>query len=267
LDLLNLFLLFLAGCGTGFLAGFFGVGGGVILVPLLLYYFHSIGVSSLVATHLTFGTSLLVVIFASSSSAYNYWRNGHVVWRGVLLIGLASVVGASLGATIAAGLQAKTLQQVFGTVVAITAIRLLVEEGHRKKDPHTGARDPGMLGAGFVTGIVSSLAGVGGGVISIPLMYYLLGFPLKKAVGTSSATIVITASAAAVGYTVEGWGNPLLPDHTLGFVDYTHALPLIIGAIPLASLGATVAQKTHVDRLRRFFAVFLLVVAIKMFLF
>jgi len=124
-----------------------------------------------------------------------------------------------------------------------------------------------LLGTGLGVGLVSSLAGVGGGVLSIPIMHSILKFPLKKALGTSSATIVITALAAGTGYVVKGWGNTLLPEGTLGYVDWLHALPIIFGSIPLAAVGAQVANKTKVTVLKRVFALFLLVVAFRMLFF
>ena len=267
MDILHLVLLLLAGCVAGFLAGFFGVGGGIILVPILLFYFQTIGVSSLVATHLAFGTSLLIVIFASITSAYQYTKNGHVLWRAVIVLGVASIAGALIGTTIAAGLQGKALQRIFATVVTIAAVRLLIESKKPKGEQEPNLALPGLGIIGVIVGLVSSLAGVGGGVFSIPMMYYFLRFPLKKALGTSSATIVITALAAALGYIWKGWDNPLLPPDTIGYVDYLHSIPIILGTLPFARLGATVAHKTHVDNLRQFYAVFLLVIATKMFFF
>lgn len=267
MDIAGVLLLLLAGCLAGFLAGFFGVGGGIILVPMLLFYFQSIGVSSLVATHLTFGTSLLIVIFASLSSAYQYSKNKHVVWKAVLFIGVASVVGALLGAIVASDLQGKSLQRIFAAVVIVAALGLLVESKKPKANPGPNLSPVGLSAIGLIVGLVSSLAGVGGGVFSIPMMYYFMHFPLKKALGTSSATIVITAFAAAAGYVVQGWGNPLLPSFTLGYVDFLHSLPVIVGTLPFAGLGASAAHKTKGDLLRKIFATFLLVMAFKMLFF
>jgi len=265
MDLQSVLLLLGAGMVTGFFAGLFGVGGGIILVPILLYYFQSIGVSSLVATHITFGTSLLIIVFTSASSAHRHWRNGHVVWKAVLWIGLSSVIGAWVGSWVAAGLQGKELQQIFAVVVVVAALRILIPL--RKPDGQTHANTglPGLIGTGTFVGGISSLAGVGGGVFSIPLMYSLLRFPLMKALGTSSAAIVLTALAATVGYIVRGMGNPLLPGHSLGYVAYLHALPVIVGSLPMARVGAAVAHKTDVGILRKIFGVFLFVVAAKMF--
>ena len=267
MDIVSVVLLLVAGGIAGFLAGLFGIGGGIILVPILLFYFNSIGVSSLVATHLTFGTSLLVVIFASSTSAYQHFKNGHVIWKSVLYLGLASVVGAWVGATVAADLPGKTLQRIFALVVTMAALRMLVEARKSTGEPMPNLAPPGLSLAGFIAGFVSSLTGIGGGLLLVPMMYYFLRFPLKKSLGTSSATIVITATAGVVGYVMKGLDNPLLPPYTLGYVDYLNSIPIIIGTLLTARLGAMVAHKTNVDVLRKFFAVFLLVVAIKMFFF
>lgn len=267
MGVVEILLLVIAGCVAGYLAGFFGVGGGIILVPVLLIYFQSIGVTSLVATHLAFGTSLLVVLFTSLGSSYRYFKNGLVVGRAVAIMGLASVAGAYAGSGIAAGLEGPTLQKIFACVVMIAAVRLL-------NDPRKGGTDAEpdltawrLIVTGAVVGVISSVAGVGGGIFSIPIMFTFLHFPLKKALGTSSATIVITAAAAAAGYMLRGWGNPLLPPWTLGYVDFLHALPLVAGAVPFSMIGATSAKKTKPDALRKIYAVFLIVIAVKMFFF
>jgi uncharacterized membrane protein YfcA len=267
MDPTSILLLLLAGGLAGFLAGFFGVGGGIILVPILLVLFNSIDVSSLVSTHLAFGTSLLIVIFASLTSAHQYSKNKHVIWRAVLFIGVASIVGAAIGSYIAGELRGPTLQRVFATVVLVAAVRLLSEEKKGKKEGEPILYPPSLSGIGVFVGLVSSLAGVGGGVFAIPMTYNFLRFPLKKALGTSSATIVITALASSIGYVVNGWGNTLLPEHTLGYVDYYHAIPIIIGTLPAARFGAMVAHKTDVDKLRKYYGMFLIVIAAKMFFF
>lgn len=270
MDALNIIILLLAGGVTGFLAGFFGVGGGIILVPILLYFFtQSIGISTLVATHLTFGTSLLVVIFASLTSAVQYSKNNHVVWKAVLYIGIASIVGALIGSKVAASLQGKALQQIFATVVTIAAIRLLIESPRSQKESEMNLSPIGLCAIGLVVGLVSSLAGVGGGVFSIPMMYYFMRFPLKKSLGTSSASIVITACASMFGYVLNGLDDSLMSQYTgtLGYVDYLHAIPIIIGTLPMAKIGATAAHKTDVDKLRKYYAVFLLAISVKMFFF
>lgn len=267
MDLVQLLTLLAAGCAAGFLAGFFGVGGGIILVPILLYFFQSTGVSSLVATHLAFGTSLFIIIFASLSSAREHWKNGHVVWRAVLIIGFASVLGALGGATVASAISGRSLQRIFGIVVLVAALRLLTEQRKPKGELTPRLGFPGLALTGLLVGVLSSLAGVGGGVFSIPIMYSILHFPLKRAVGTSSATIVITAIAGTAGYVLRGMGNSLLPASTMGYVDWLHALPVILGTVLLAKQGAKVAHKTDTALLRKIFALFLFVMSARMLFF
>ena len=269
METLTLLLLFISGCLTGFLAGFFGVGGGILLVPLLLYLFTNVlDISGLVATHLTFGTSLLVACFASLASAYEYHKSGHVVPKAALYIGVSSLVAALGGATLAALLEGDALKRIFSAVLATAAFRLLAGSRRPRVVEEMNLSPQGLIAIGIVAGIVSSLAGVGGGVFSIPLMYSFLHFPLKKAFGTSSAAIVLTALGSAIGYAINGWGSPDLERYsgfTIGYVDYLHAIPIIAGTLPLARFGASVASKTHSERLQRLFAVFLLIVAVKMF--
>jgi uncharacterized protein len=267
MDILHVFMLLLGGCIAGLLAGFFGVGGGLLLVPILLLYYQSVHVTSLVSTHMALGTSLLIVVCASVSSAVQYQRNGHVIWKAVVWLGATSVIGGLLGAMLAGGMEAKTLRQIFAGVVAFAAIRMFMEIRKPKIETMPPLFAPPLLGTGFVVGVLSALAGVGGGVLSIPVMHSILKFPLKKALGTSSATIVVTALAAAVGYVIRGWSNVLVPAGTLGYVDWLTALPLIAGSIPMAAVGANLANKMNVTRLKQIFAVFLLVIAMKMLLF
>jgi len=264
---LSIVALLFAGGLSGFLAGFFGVGGGIILVPILLYLFSSVlQVPSEVATHLTFGTSLFVVIFASLVSAIQYSKNKHVIRRAVVFMGGASIAGAFIGSAIAASLSGIALQQIFAVIVVIAAIRMLTESQQKGEVDPPILHPAGLMGIGVVVGLISSLAGVGGGFFSIPMMYYLMRFPLKKALGTSSASIVITAFASLIGYVVAGWDNALLSGFpgTLGYVDYLHAIPIILGSLPMAKLGASFSHRTDVTRQKKYFAIFLLAVAVKM---
>jgi uncharacterized protein len=266
-NVLHLLVLLAAGCGAGFLAGFFGVGGGLILVPILLLFYAMTGTTSLISTQLAFGTSLLIIIFASTASAIRYAQNKHVIWSAVWYLGAGSVLGGFGGAYIAGGLEGHVLRQIFSVIVLIAAVELLVSGKKIKGEQFPKPFPPALLLSGVCIGIVSAMAGVGGAIVSIPIMHSIFRFPFKKALGTSSATIVITALAGVAGYAVQGWGNFFLPPGTIGFVDYVHALPLIAGSIPLAVVGANLAHKTEPRRLTTLFAVFLVVVGFRMFFF
>lgn len=124
MDFLTLFILLLVGCVIGFLAGFFGVGGGVILVPVLVFLFEHQSVNNSVLTQLAMGTSLFIVIFASISSATKHTQQQNVYWRAVMIMGIASVITAGLGSVIAASLPGNVLRIFFAVVVFAVGLRL-----------------------------------------------------------------------------------------------------------------------------------------------
>ena len=267
MDILAAVLLALAGLLAGFLAGVFGIGGGIVLVPVLLYYCRSAGVSSLVATHVAMGTSLLVVMFASGAQAWGYWRRDQIIWRGVAFVALAGVLGAVLGSSIASVLEGPTLRKYFGFVLLVAVTRLFAGKRKPGKELEPDLALPQLIGTGFLLGLISSLSGVGGGLIAIPFLYTQLHFPLRKAFGTSSAAIVITAAAGASGYLIRGWGNEFLPPGMAGFVDWQAGIPLILGAIPGVMIGTRLAASADTGLVRKIYAVILLVVMLRMFFF
>lgn len=266
MDIATFFILLVIGCGIGFLAGFFGVGGGVILVPVLVFLFSIQNVNPEVLTHLAMGTSLFIVIFASLSSAIKHTKQGNVYGRGVLIMGIVSIIFALAGSYAALLLPGIWLQKIFSFAVLFVSLKLLF--GKNKKEDF-GEFKPDFFKLaiiGSIVGVLSSLTGVGGGVFSIPLMYFFAHFPIKKAIGTSAATILLTASTAAAGYVFNGLGNIHLPSNTIGFVDFLQAIPLIISTVTFGPVGAAIAHRTRSEILKKFFAIFLLINAIIMFI-
>ncbi len=267
MDILAAVLLALGGLIAGFLAGVFGIGGGIVLVPVLLYYDYcrSAGMLSLVSMHVAMGTSLLVVMFASGAQAWGYLRANQVIWRGVIFVALAGVLGALLGSRIAAGLEGPSLRKIFGLILLVAAARLFSGRRKQGKESEPDLAPLPLLAIGLLVGFVSSLSGVEGALIAIPLMYTYLHFPLRKAFGTTSAAIVITAAAGAAGYMIWGWGNTTLPAGMPGFIDWQAAIPLILGAVPGGIIGTRLAGRADTPAVRTIFAVVLLVVMLRMF--
>jgi len=262
------FLAFVGvGCAIGFLAGFFGVGGGMLIVPILIFSYEQTGVSPAVLTHIAIATSLFVIVFASLTSAYQHGKQGNVEWRSVFVLGFSSALTALGATTLALRLSGRHLQIFFGLIVMATAIGMLTEgEAKALKKLELSAKPgiPGLVGVGLAAGVVAALAGVGGGVVTIPMMYYFLNMPLKLAIGTSSATIVITALFSVAGYILNGLGRAGLPAWSIGFVDLQRGAALAIGTILMARAGAYVSFKTHPFRLRKIFALFVVLVSIYM---
>lgn len=259
------FLIFLiVGCGVGFLAGLFGVGGGFVMVPVLILSYEHLGLPPTVLTHLAIGTSLLVVVFSGTASAYQHRKTGNISWRAVAFIGFSSALTAFATARIAASMSGRHLRIAFAMIVIGAGVRMLTEsrsKAEKKLELTKSPSDFGLIGVGLVAGIVSALAGIGGGVVTVPMMYQLLKMPLKLAIGTSSAAIIVTALFSVGGYVVNGIGHPDLPPWSLGFVDLQRGLTLAIGTVLLAKWGAYVSFKTHPFLLRKLFALFVILVA------
>jgi uncharacterized membrane protein YfcA len=220
-------------------------------------------------THIAVGTSLFVVIFASIASAYQQKKQGNIDWRSVFVIGFSSALTALLASRLAASLSGKHLQISIAVIVMSAAIRMLTESKTQasKKLEFTSKPNPlGLIGAGLAAGIASAMAGIGGGVFTIPMMYYLLKMPLKLAIGTSSATIVITGLFSMTGYILNGMGRPGLPEWSLGFVDLQRGIALGIGTMLLARVGAYISFKSHPFLLRKLFAIFTIIIALYLIL-
>jgi uncharacterized membrane protein YfcA len=265
------FLVFvLWGCGVGFLAGLFGIGGGGLIVPLLIFSYEHSGVSPAVLTHIAISTSLFVIFFASLTSAYQHNKQHNVDWRAALMLGFSSALTAFATARLAVALKGQYLRLAFAIITVIIALRMLTEgkrQGEKKSEPVSKSSRISMAGIGVTAGAVSALAGVGGGGVTIPMMYYFLKMPLKLAIGTSSATMVITALFSVGGYVLHGIGRTDLPAWSFGFVDFQRGTALVIGSLLMARIGAYVSFKTHPYHLRRLFALFLISISIYLIFF
>jgi uncharacterized protein len=264
LTILGFFLFLLWGCLVGFLAGLFGIGGGALIVPILILTYEHSGLPPSVLSHVAVGTSLLVVFFASLTSAYQHQKQRNIHVRAALILGLSSAVTAFGIARIATHLRGQVLQTAFAIVIISVALRMLLERGLRDEERAefvSKGKGPFLAGIGFAAGIISSLAGVGGAGITIPMLYYLLHMPLKLVIGTSSAAIVLTGLFSVTGYILSGWGHADLPSWCLGFVDLPRGIALVIGSLLMARIGAYVSFRTRPQRLRRFYALFLIIIS------
>jgi len=262
----ELLLVVLVGCFVGTLAGFFGIGGGAIFVPFLIFFFQGKGVSAQILVQLSLGTSLFITAFASLFSAGKHHQQGNVIWRVVPPLAGFSIVGAFLGSYLAVHLPGEVLKKIFACVLLFFSYQMFrrpkeVLEGSPRYDVRF------LFPIGLVTGFISSLVGIGGGIVSIPLMVLILRFPIKKVAGTSSAVIIFTGLAGALSYMIHGWGNPQLPPGTLGFVHLRMALLLSAGSIAFAPWGAKLNQVLEAEKLKLAFSCLLFVVFLKLVFF
>ncbi|WP_319522106.1 sulfite exporter TauE/SafE family protein [uncultured Desulfosarcina sp.] len=251
----------LVGAIAGVLAGLLGIGGGLVIVPMLVFCFVRQGIPEATIMHLALGTSLASIMFTAVSSFRAHHKRGAVHWDVVRKIVIGIFTGTFMGSYIAAQLSTRFLKGFFVVFLYYVAVQMLTG-----KKPKPTRQIPGrtaMFGVGNVIGVVSSLVGIGGGTLSVPFMIWC-NMPVHHAIGTSAAIGFPIAIAGTIGYIVNGWSVSGLPDFSLGYIYLPALVGIVVTSVLTAPLGVRLAHSLPVDRLKRVFAVLLLVVGTRM---
>jgi uncharacterized membrane protein YfcA len=264
MELLQLALIVaVAGVAAGVLAGLLGVGGGIVIVPVLDMAFGVAGVPDELRMHLAVGTSLASIVPTALSSARAHRQRGAIDARVAGSWSLAIGAGALLGAWIASGVRGAVLSAVFGVVALLAGLRML---GGGDERGEVAQRDPGArkwLPVPVGIGAVSAMMGIGGGTLSVPALT-ALGLPVHRAVGTSAWLGFWIALPAAVGFAWMGHGRPDLPPFSLGFVSLVALAVLLPATVLAAPWGARIAHGLSKRQLSVAFGLFLLVTGLRM---
>ena len=251
---------------AGFLAGLLGFAGGVILVPLLLWTLPRVGFDPSVAVHSASGSSLGIIIPTALSSALGHHRRGNVLWHQVLWLAFGGAAGAILGASAAAALSGAWLKGLFGLMLTLAGVKMFTHQRALPSDHNTGVPRWQLILVGVCGGGFSAFFGIGGGVVTIPLMVILLRLPIHLAVGNASALIVVSSLFGALSYIAHGWGVPHLAPFSFGFVNLLVVLLVAPFSILFARLGVKVAGRLRHDKLLKIFAVLQIVIGVKLFI-
>ena len=269
--LLDVALLVGAGFTAGYIAGLIGLGGGVIFAPVLFFYFNGTGVAASLVTPLTIGSSLLCTLVAAVSSSWFHYREDAVLPHVAVPVGLASAVAILLMThlvTTQPWYDQRAFQIAFSAILVAVVIRMVISS-LRKRSPlaeRKGVRIRRKKSVLFLTGgaagSVAAAAGVGGGIVLVPIYNRFLRLPMPRAAGTSSATIVLISLSGVLIYAIMGWGSGV-PATALGYVD-VRALLLAVPAVATVRAGVWTAH--HVNRrwLQWSFAAIALLVAVQM---
>jgi uncharacterized membrane protein YfcA len=256
-------LLLAAGAVAGVTAGLLGVGGGIVLVPVLWNLFTALEVNESIRMHLAVGTSLATIIATSASSLRAHHRRGAV---DVVLLrswGPWIFVGVIAGTALAGYVRGPVLSLVFASVALVVAVYMgCARPGWRLADRLPEGAPKAMLAG--VIGTVSAMMGIGGGTLSVPILS-LCGYPMHRAVGTAAAVGFIIGIPGAIGFVISGWGAPNLPPLSLGYVSLLGFALIFPTSTLLAPYGARLAHGLNTRHLKRVFAVFLGFTALRMF--
>jgi len=249
------------GLGAGFIAGLLGVGGGLILVPVLSWAYAHQGFPSDYNIHMALATSLGTIVFTSVSSLLAHHRHGAVNWEAMRRITPGIVLGTVAGSLAAAWLPDLGLRIFFTLFLFYAATQMLL--GLKPKAPRQLPGWAGMSAAGAVIGLVSSWVGIGGGTLSVPLLAWC-NLRFQEAIGTSAAIGLPIAVAGTVGYAWSGQGVPGLPEGSLGFLYLPALAAVALMSVLAAPWGARLAHRLPVARLRRIFAGLLYLLGLRM---
>lgn len=251
----------LMGLFVGFFAGLLGIGGGLILVTLMVYMFTVQEFPADRLLHLALGTSIASIVFTSISSLRAHHKHGAVRWD-ILRIAVPGLIAGTLfGTFVADQMKSKYLAIFFVIFVYYSAVQMFANV-----KPKPTRQLPGKIGmtvVAIIVGIVSSLVGIGGGVMTIPLMS-LCNVPMRQTIGTSAALGLPIAIAGTVGFIVTGLGKDHLPPLTVGYVYLPALVGIVIGTFVTVPWGAKAAHTLPVTTLKKIFAVILFILATKM---
>jgi len=261
-------LIFAAtGVAAGLLAGLFGVGGGLIMVPALALVLPGLGVGPAIVMQVAVGTSLAVISATSLSSMLAHHRRQGVRWDVLLRFAPGLAAGAVAGAFAAHALPGLVLQRIVGAGAILVALQMFLA-GPEKGDAHDLKRDASPLllfGAGSVIGLLSALIGIGGGSLTVPFLTWR-GVPIRQAVGTAAACGVPIAWAGAAGFIAAGWNVAGRPEPSLGYVVLPAFAAIALASVVTAPLGARLAHRLPPQLLKRAFATLLLAIGVSLLL-
>lgn len=258
------------GFGGAFFSGLLGIGGAIILIPLLMYVPQALGVGALDMQAIT-GMTMVQVLFASLSGYFFHKKNKTVSAGLVVTMGVSIIVGSLFGSVISKFMTGEWLKAIFAFLAAVAAVMMFIPRKEEEKAAAVATGDGGgaaviyhadpvnfnkplAAGIALTVGILAGMVGAGGAFILIPLMLYVLKIPTRIAVGSSLAIILFSAAAGAVGKLFTGQ-IPLLD-----------SMALVIGAIPGAQFGGVFGKRVKVKTLRLMLAVIISLTALKLWL-
>jgi uncharacterized protein len=256
------FGLMATGAIVGILAGLLGIGGGIILVPVLFLIYDFLKVPDDIIMHAAVGTSLATIIPTSISSALAHHRRGSIDLRVLCRWSPFIILGAASGGILSHYIESTTLTLIFGCLAIVVAVNMLMSHTPKMRAKLSKTRPVEMVISSFI-GFFSALMGIGGGTMSIPVMT-AFAMPVHRAIGTSAAFGFMIALPGALGFMWSGWDVATRLPYSLGFINVPAAALLSSVSIFTAPVGSRLAHALDPLRLKRAFALFLILSALRM---
>jgi uncharacterized membrane protein YfcA len=255
--------LLATGLVAGVLAGLLGVGGGIVIVPMLYHLFTLLGIDESVRMHVAVGTSLATIVPTSIVSSRAHRRKGSLDPALIRRLLPSVIAGVALGALASGFLKGWVLTAVFASVALLVALNMAFKrDGFALRDGLPGPLGTALLGSGI--GGVSTLMGIGGGTLSVPILN-ALRVPMHTAVGTGALLGTVISVPGALAFVIGGLDAPLRPPLSLGYVNLLGFALIVPATLLTTGWGATLAHRIDARRLRWVFAAFLALTSARMF--
>ena len=252
----------LVGAVAGLLAGLFGVGGGAIIVPILIFLFGLQSFPPETLVHLALGTSFATIIFTSLSSIIAHHRLGNVNWGVARMMTPGLALGVTVGSVIAATLSGTVLQIAIGTYLCVIAIQFVFALQPRSIQQLPGCG--GLSAAGTFIGGLSAFFGIAGGSMTVPFLT-MCKVEMKRAVATSAVCGLPIALFGAITYSLEGViTQQPMPEMTIGYIYWPAVIGIVLVSTPFARVGAAIANRLQERNLKRAFALVMLLIGVRL---
>ena len=253
----------LVGTVVGFLAGLFGIGGGLIIVPVLVYLLPMVGVPEPMLMSVALGTSFATIVVTGFSSAQRHHKLGNIVWPAVKILAPTIMVVTFISGLFIGKLPKEYSSKVFACLVVYLAVKMVMSI--KPKAVQKTLTTTATLIGGTLIGIASSAAGIGGGGFIVPFLNSR-GIEMKQAIGSSAFCGMLLGLSGMFSFIVGGWNTIGMPEWSLGYVYLPAVLGITLTSFFTSKLGATTTSKLPVPTLKRYFALLLIVIAVNMFI-
>ena len=248
---------------VGFMAGLFGIGGGLIMVPVFFYVFSFVGIERTIVMHLAVGTSFSIIIPNSIISTITHMKFKAVDFSIVKTFGAFVVIGVVLGTIFAVSLKTSNLILFFSIMTMFFAIYFFTE----KEKINSGPKEINLIYrviCGFLSGFLSAPMGIGGGIFNTPI-FKMFGYPINVAIGSSAAIGFLIALIGAIGFAVSGSYFDINVPLSLGFVNVPAFLIFVPITTFMAKIGAETVHKVDKRLIGKLFGIYLFIVSCKLF--
>ena len=243
---------------AGFFAGFLGIGGGIITVPCLFYIFGAIGMGKSFIMHLAVGTSFAIIVPTAIMSVYTHYKHKAVDFSVVRNYGIFVVAGVIIGTFFAASMQTKSLVLFFSIVMYLLALNLIFLKEKVKMRLKFSLLQRSALG--LIVGFVSSLMGIGGAIMNVPILKFV-GYTINKAIGSAASIGFFISVFGCLGFLITGILIKINMPFSVGFINVPAFLIFIPITILMARVGATTVHKMKREIITRLFGFFLIIIA------